>query len=258
MVDKIKKSIQIIKNRGYDIKLLAKWIMFPGFDLLTSSRYRRLTKYFRQGKIKTLDAGCGNGAFSYAAYMIGNSIVGVSNNQEQIEKASKLVKGIGLDCDRIKFCEYNLEAISELGMTFDQIIYFETLEHIEDDRSVITQFYDMLQVGGILHLCCPNAEHPINANSAICTKNSGGHVRTGYTYKSYEELLEPEGFRIVEKVGVGASCLVKADVILRFIRNKVGEYFAFPFFIILWPFQWFDRINSETPFSLYVQAIKDK
>lgn len=40
--------------------------MFPGIDVATRKRMR-LTRYFKSGSIATLDAGCGNGAFSFAA-----------------------------------------------------------------------------------------------------------------------------------------------------------------------------------------------
>jgi len=50
------------------IRLSAKRLLFPGLDLHTRCRYRFLSRYFRVGDIDTLDAGCGNGALSYAAY----------------------------------------------------------------------------------------------------------------------------------------------------------------------------------------------
>jgi len=54
------------------MRLWGKRLMFPGLDLHTRCRYRRLPKFFREGAIVTLDAGCGNAALCYAAYQPGN------------------------------------------------------------------------------------------------------------------------------------------------------------------------------------------
>ena len=68
------------------IRLWGKEILFPGLDLHTRSRYRFLSRYFRKGDIDTLDAGCGNGALSYAAYRRGNKVLGVTMEPGQVEK----------------------------------------------------------------------------------------------------------------------------------------------------------------------------
>ena len=50
------------------VRLLIKDLLFPGFDILLRKRIKVAKKYLMPGVIKTLDAGCGNGAFSLECY----------------------------------------------------------------------------------------------------------------------------------------------------------------------------------------------
>src|SRR5262245_4039431 len=70
--------------------LFLKWMFFPGLDLYTRGRYRFLPRLFLQGSVRTLDAGCGNGALTYAAYCLGNEVLGVTFDASEVEKAHTL------------------------------------------------------------------------------------------------------------------------------------------------------------------------
>jgi SAM-dependent methyltransferase len=140
--------------------------------------------------------------------------------------------------------------------TFDEIICFEVLEHIRRDREVVHEFYRILRPNGALHLCCPNARHPHHLRENLDLKESGGHVRPGYTEQDYRNLLEPEGFTIDQVVGIGPSSVYFSDAILRFIRNRFGDLLALPLFPFFLPFVWVAKINPAVPFSIYVRAVK--
>ena len=77
------------------IRLWGKEILFPGLDLHTRCRYRFLSRYFRKGAIDTLDAGCGNGALSYAAYRRGNRVLGVTMEPGQVKKDNEYFSFLG-------------------------------------------------------------------------------------------------------------------------------------------------------------------
>ena len=98
-------SVLPVRDR---IRLWGKRLLFPGLDLHTRSRYRFLTRYFREGPIDTLDAGCGNGALSYAAYLRGNRVLGVTMDSLQVEKADEYFSFLGTDPIRLKFKVCNL------------------------------------------------------------------------------------------------------------------------------------------------------
>ncbi len=243
-------------NQPYRPKHRAKKFFFPGFDLHTRCRYRFLPKFFRKGAVDTLDAGCGNGALAFAAYLRGNRVLGISNNREQIHNIDTFFSLVGADTDRLHFEACDLYDLAGLGRSFDQIICSETLEHIADHATVVEHFYDVLRPGGVLHLCAPYALHPEHALGRVHGPEDGGHVRDGYTIDSYRALLETKGFDIRRSAGLGSPLLVLLDRLLRGIRSQLGDAAAVPLFLLFWPLLWFDYLDPKTPYSLYIQAVK--
>lgn len=247
-----------VKNKFINrIKFLAKRILFPGLDLHTRCRYRFLPLFFKDGAINTLDAGCGNGALAYKAYKLGNNVLALSNNSVEIEKNRNFFSALGVDQKRLQFELFNLYDLPKLNRKFEQIICSETLEHIQNDALIIRYFYDLLQPGGVLHLCCPFALHPdFQQINSFSEKEDGGHVRSGYTLESYRALLEPLGFNIEYVNGIGSPFLVKLDKVVRFVRARLGDWAALPIFLVISPLQALDYRNVSVPFSLYVKAVK--
>ena len=239
------------------LKRLGKRLLFPGLDLNTRCRYRHLPQYFRKGPIETLDAGCGNGALVYAAYGLGNRVLGVTSDPQQVQEDRRFFSSIGADLSRIRFEVRSLYDLVDINQQFDQIICSETLEHIRQDALIISHFHQILRPGGVLHLCSPFALHPRHHLGRIDNLEDGGHVRDGYTLESYRTLLQPIGFEIVKQVGLGSPLLELIDRPIRFLRNTWGgDALALPLFLLTWPLQLLDRPNPKVPFSLYVQAVK--
>lgn len=249
----MKQVVHLVLRRLY---FVARWLFFPGLDLHTRCRYRRLPTFFRRGPIRTLDAGCGNGHLAFAAHRLGNKVLAVDIDAKQIARNQEYYHWLG--CDGIEFAVWNIYDLRKLGCKFDQIICSETLEHLARDAEVIAIFADILRENGVLHLCSPYALHPHHHLGRTSGPEDGGHVRDGYTLASYKALLEPAGFTIVCFLGVGSSLLYRADRVIRWVRNRFGDLCAAPLFLI---FGWLvsiidDRLDPKIPFSLYVQAIK--
>lgn len=238
------------------IRLFVKRLLFPGLDLHTRCRYRFLSRYFKEGSIDTLDAGCGNGALSYAAYRRGNRVLGVTMDPTQVRKAIEYFSFLATDPTRLKFEVLNLYDLQTLNQKFDQIICSETLEHILKHELVVQYFHDLLRDGGVLHICCPFSEHPGNKGRVCSDESVGWHVRDGYTMATYRALLEPAGFQIVKTAGFGSPLLVKLADFIQPVLSVKGAAFALPLFLLTWPLQLLDYPNPAVPFSLYVQCVK--
>jgi SAM-dependent methyltransferase len=239
------------------IRLWWKKALFPGLDVHTRCRYRLLTKFFKEGAIDTLDAGCGNGALSFAAYQRGNRVLGVTKEPDQVRKAREYFSFMGTDPERLQFEVCNLYDLDRVDRKFDQIICSETLEHITRDQAVVKTFHNLLRDGGILHVCCPYSEHPGN-KGRVCTDESvGWHVRDGYTMETYRALLEPAGFRITKSAGFGSPSLVNVSNVIQPVLSSYGAVFALPLFVFTWPLQLLDKQDPDVPWSLYVQCIKE-
>lgn len=204
-----------------------------------------------------LDAGSGNGYFSWLAYQTGARVVAVNFDPSQVDKARDFLIGYRrADPRRLRFECRNLYELPSEDRTFDEIICFEVLEHIRGDREIVAQFFRVLRPGGILHLCCPYRLHPYYRAGGLDTEESGGHVRAGYTQDEYRALLEPAGFRIETMVGIGNRSVYELDRIARAIRNRFGDFCALPLLPIGLIALRFAKFNPAVPFSLYVKAVK--
>src|SRR3990172_8126923 len=149
-----------------------KWQLFPGLNLHARLRFRVLPEKFQgpeNGEERlVLDAGCGNGMLAYQSYLKGNRVIGVSIKQGEVARNKKLFNAyLGIPEERLTFAVHNLYDIPSLGRRFDEIICTEVLEHIERDDEICRIFFEILKPGGVLHLCCPNADHPDNQSHTL-------------------------------------------------------------------------------------------
>lgn len=247
--------MQVLK-RLFDRSLL-RFLLLPGPDIFTRRR-TAIEKNWKRGHRQVLDAGFGNGWFSYRAYRSGAEVTSVAIQPDLIVKARALFNNyLGIPEDRMRFLQMNVYDLESIGKKFDEIICYETLEHIRDDERVCRLFHNLLTSGGVLHLCCPNAEHPRWRREELDQHERGGHVRHGYTEESYRQLLEPLGYRIDRVEGIGGDRLVfLQERIQAPVRRVLGEPGAALVAIASIPFIWFDDPNPAVPFSIYVRAVR--
>jgi SAM-dependent methyltransferase len=226
--------------------------LMPGFDLLTRRRVF-LARYWRPGPRRVLDAGVGNGWFAYLAYRSGAAVLAIGNEEGQVAKARAFYNGwMGIPEDRLRFQLTDLRALDTLEGRFDEILCYETLEHILDDRRVCTQFRRLLADEGDLHICVPNAAHPRWAQEPLDERGEwGGHVRAGYTHATLDALLQPLGFERTATAGVGGSALALADQWLQRMRGSVGDLGAAPVALPLLSLVALDSDQPKVPYSVY-------
>jgi SAM-dependent methyltransferase len=238
------------------MRFIARDIVYPGLDIHTRNR-AALCCFWKTGPRDVLDAGSGNGYFSWLAYKSGAKVVALNFEAGQVEKARAfLLEHRRANPARLRIEQSNLYNLKTEQRAFDEIICYETLEHIRGDREVVAQFYRILRPGGTLHLCCPNREHPRHQAEVLDVTETGGHVRAGYNKGDYARLLEPLGFRLEHFTGVGSKSVYWADNILRVVRNHVGDVLALPLLPLALLVLKLSRCDSPVPFSFYVRAIK--
>lgn len=199
--------------KTHNLFLFIKRILFPGLDIGTRKRVK-FVKYFRRGDALTLDIGCGNGAFSFAAAKLGNRVVGIDYNEEKLKRCLEFRDYLKIDPGRCDFTVLNVYKILSLQKKFDQIICFETLEHIENDRGVLELISKILKPDGVLHLCVPYLKRKPYYGEIISETEDGNHLRLGYTFKELEEILKKAGFIVTKKdtaVGFLAQKLINLN-----------------------------------------------
>lgn len=239
--------------------LLAKHIMYPGWDFGARAR-KKLVKYFLTDDVYTLDAGCGNALFSLEAYKLGNRVLGISFDAPSIERCQEYVRYLGVDQRRINFLTENIYNSHALGKSFDQIICFETLEHLRRDREVVQMFGNLLHQGGLLHLCVPYKHCPFNIEGGISETEDGGHVRIGYTYEEIERLMNDAGIEPLVRDEIKGWGLIRATAIQRTIDGHlfgklpqpVADVARTVMFFLLAPLVKLGSVFPCPPWSIYV------
>lgn len=107
---------------------------------------------FCQGK-KVLDVACGSGyGTEFLALQGASEVVGVDKNIQAVEYAQRhhahaAAQYIAGDAERL---------VSFEDHSFDMIISFETLEHLQNPQKCISEFKRLLKPGGQIFLSCPN------------------------------------------------------------------------------------------------------
>ncbi|MEP6913191.1 MAG: class I SAM-dependent methyltransferase [bacterium] len=246
------------KNRW---RLVFKWLLFPGLNVGTRKRMK-FSRHLQPGDLLTLDAGCGNGAFSYAASRLGNKVVGINIDSDQVRRCEEYRDFIGIDPDRCKFKRHDIYEAAALRQVFDQIICFETLEHLERDGEVLGLFKEILNPGGLLHICTPRRKRAAYFGEALSETEDGGHVRLGYEFADLESLLAGYGFEVIKTdTAIGFFGLKVEEILnwfeiagLRNLPDSLREILHTGLFLFLYPFTLLDNILSRSYLSIYVKA----
>lgn len=164
------------------------------------ARYRFAASYVRPG-FRVLDAACGVG---YGASILATSAEGV---QVTAVDASELA----VDYGRMHYAppgvQYLCSDVLELGLepdSFDLVVTFETVEHVDDDLRLLGRFSEWLEPEGLLILSTPNEDvMPFDA------ARFPHHVRH-YRPDTLRELTHRSGFEIIR---AGAQVSKKAPEI---------------------------------------------
>ena len=201
-------------------------------DATVVDRWKWLARHLRPGPLRTLDAGCGSGAFTMFAAMQGNSAVGVSDSPEELAAARRRATFLGLE--DVEFVRADLRQLEQVGGslgTFDQILLLECIEHIRDDNALIESLAARLEPGGTLLLTAPNANHKPLWGEHISAHEDGGHVRYGYTFPQLRALFERHGLEVVATEGVAgmiAQKLASMQFALCRVHPLLGWALTFP------------------------------
>lgn len=244
------------------MRVIIKDLLFPGIDFCLRKRIKLAKKYLRTGSIKTLDAGCGNGAFCFLCYRLGNLVMGIDSNLDNIKRCIEYRDYKNIPNTKVKFMVLDIYNLLELNDTFDQILCFETLEHLLNDRYVLEVFTKLLKPGGIIHLGVPNIGCPDYYGEKISAFEGGSHVRKGYTYSIIEDMLKEFNLEIVKKDGYGGIFTRKVTGLRRrlekFLPKKslIRESINVLLFLVLNPFTYLDKFSKSESMSIYIVAQK--
>jgi SAM-dependent methyltransferase len=201
-------------------------------DPLVGDRWRWLRRHMTPGPIRTLDAGCGNGAFSFAAARRGNRVVGLTFSDDEVRKCTRRAALLGLP--NAEFRPFDLRKLDEAGDlgTFDQVIALEVIEHILNDAKFVADLAARLNPGGRLLLSTPYKHYRRLYREWLSETEDGGHVRWGYTHEELRALFTAAGL-VVERedylCGVVSQHVTNLMRVLDRVHPRVAWAVALPF-----------------------------
>lgn len=108
------------------------------------------------GKNFIIEIGCGEGYGTNYLSQYVNHIVGLDNSEQVIQHASGKY--------RSKTCSFKLYDGSEIPYhdnTFDAVISFQVIEHVQDDRNYLAEIHRIVKMGGIFIMTTPNKTYRV-------------------------------------------------------------------------------------------------
>lgn len=150
-------------------------------NLLDQMRYIETLKYIKE--LDVLDIASGVGWGSYLMSTVAKSVMGVDLSEEAIKTSKKYYSN-----SNVSFELGNSKKIPSNDNSFDAIVSFETIEHIEIPQNFIDEVSRVAKPGAILILSTPNG---------YCTKMKKD-ARPSNPFH-VEEYYKSELFRILEK-----------------------------------------------------------
>lgn len=194
-------------------------------DPCVLDRWLWVRRRLRSGPARTFDAGCGNGAFSIYAALVGNEVVAASFSERELDDArrrAELVGAGGIDFRVIDLREIERDR-AELG-SFDQIVCLETIEHVTDDVGLVRSLAEMLVPGGRLLLSTPFDGHrPLYSEERHPSPaEDGSHVRYGYSRDRLAQIARDAGLEVVEEDFVSGVVSQKLTDLMRRLTGRFG------------------------------------
>jgi len=192
-------------------------------------------------EIKILDYGCGVGAVSLFLADRGNDVIGIDISGKAVKTANKSAELMQLAEQAIFYTvDKGIKKIK--NQKFDLIICIEVIEHVEDDKGLLSYFARLLKKGGLLIISTPSVNAPLyKMGLAEKFDKRVGHLRR-YDSRNLVGMLRNTGFRVenvVKTEGILRNSLFlfqPVGVFVRFIRGTLSDFVTFIDNITTWLF----------------------
>lgn len=185
----------------------------PGWqDTASPVKLEWISRYINiSGKLKVLDIGSGAGWYSMYLASKGCDVVAIDKNPLFQEK------------ENLKIIRADLESKIDLpDETFDCILAWDIIEHLEKEEQIIKEIFRLLKKGGRLLMSVPNADDSMIADKYLtyCHFKDKTHKRE-YTDEEVKRKFAQVGFTVLKVAPTGGDGY--PYIILNFIENKLAK-----------------------------------
>lgn len=197
--EKYKKKIgkdNIFISRLKSLYMLLFGIPEIGFQI-RSMHFKQIlaSNFLNKNLKKILDTGCGIGAYTF---LLGQTypqakVTGEDIDKYKLKSCQTIAKEMGLK--NVKFIYMDATRL-ENKITYDFIVNIDVLEHIDNYKLVLGNFFKMLQKNGYLYIHVPQPNQK-RIFSSFKKWHHENHVREGIAKADLENSLKKLGFRII-------------------------------------------------------------
>lgn len=231
------KKIKADSNVSFLKKIYVRLFGIPEIGLQIRSMYFKkiLAANSLNKKLKNiLDAGSGIGAYTF---LLGQSypqakVMGGDIDKNKLKICQIITKELGLR--NVKFNYLNIAEKNIKKNYYDLVVNIDVLEHVNDYRLVLANFFRTLRRNGYLYIHVPQPNQKRIFNS-FNKWHHEDHVREGIAGKELENSLEQLGFKIItskETFGLFGKLAWEINHIM-LSRSFVLAGITFPFLFIL-------------------------
>ncbi|AFL82966.1 methyltransferase family protein [Belliella baltica DSM 15883] len=195
-----------------------------------------------------LEVGCGEGRGVEVLLEKVDSYLG-------LDKIEEVITSLRAKFPNVAFQQAVIPPFKNIASnTYDTVVSFQVIEHIEDDKLFLEEIYRVLKPGGKAIISTPNIRHTLSRNP--------WHIRE-YTSKELITLCE-EIFDKVNAMGIGGNDKVwsyheenrkSVNKIMRF--DVLNLQHKLPASVLRWPYEVLNRMNRNKLHKKQGNAVTD-
>jgi len=220
-------GVQFRKNSS--INLFVKFFGVPHLGARMRNRILENIIDKRNHKNSTLfDAGCGIGLTSMYLSNKFNKIYAVDVEEQKIKEAKIIAKNNHIK--NIEFGKVDVLKDTITSKTFDFVICFEVLEHVDNEEEFIYKLSKLVKKNGIMILSFPS-----KTLLSRMAQKSLDHHKAGYSSDEIKKIAKKFKLKVVEEQSFGKGILGKSVVGCDYIFRRTLTPLASLFFPIFYP-----------------------